>query len=641
MSIKNIVLLGDSTSMSIGCYQNTFAYYLTQKKIWSNNSRLYNCSVHGFSSADALKFIKSKKINNVDCILINLGICDSISTNNLKRRYNFFSNFRKRKKEFNNIHFYNWNKNFSNIYSLTESDIDFEYNIDSIIKVSKKISNKIIIIIPSSNELFHPGLAKGNFSYYFYFDLFEKSSEKLNFEISDLKLAMKYKEDRKYSESNKIYYKILKNNTNIDSELSFMIANNYAVNLAHEGEFTKSIESLKILLDEDNLRKEIIFYNIAKIYKKIGKHELYKTFINKSYEADISNYRIKNSFRNILINLANRHKIEMLDVNNLKNKSFYDHCHLTSKAHFELSENIVSKMKLDFDNSCKSASIENILLNPEFAYGNNKNFNDYFDIIPKNKIDFQNEIKNVSLTLDSNGNQRLDIIEGVNDNFYESVKFYLSHPFFSDLALIKKVGEFHPFFYGKFPEFFLISLVQFAFNSLKENYLDPKSVDEELFLSKSNRNSIFENLGLNIDLDKKINFSDMDLFLFLETIKQKLMNIVYQYPKNNLAHERRKYTMYWFFRESVRFGTHSRISMFYNLIELQNLYESTILCIGLKKLCGYQDDNFFEKMKLIIENIKKINDNYIKDNLSKLLDFSEDFDSKDYHLEIENCIKII
>lgn len=641
MSIKNILLLGDSTSMSIGCYQHTFPNFLMKKKIWSKNAKLYNCSVHGFGSADALKFIKSKKIKNLDYVIINLGICDSISNENLKKKYNFFSNFRKKSKQFNNIHFNTWNKNYSNMFSLTESDLDFESNIKSIIKISKKISNEIIMIIPSSNDLFHPGLAKGNFSYYFFFDLDEKSSDVLEFEISDLKLAMKYKEEQNYSKSNEIYFNILNNNSDIDSELSFMIANNYAINLALNGDFNKSIESLKILLDEENIRKEIIFYNIAKIYKKIGKYDLHNAYLNKSYNSDVNNYRIKNNFRNILINLSKIFDIEYIDINNLKNKLFYDHCHLTEKGHLELSEILLSKINKKNEMLSCTTKIENILLNPEYSNGNDKTFNNYFNIIPKINIDFSEEIKKISLTITSKGNQKLNIHESVDNEFYESINYYLSHPFFNNLILIEKVREFHPFFYGKFPELFIIALIQFAYNFLDEKYIDPSFIDKDLFLSKFKRESIYRNLNLKIDLDQEINFDDIDIFSFLENMKQKLKYNIDNYSKNNSPHKRRKYTMYWFFRESVRFGTQSRSSMFYNLIELQNLYESSILGIGLKKFSGYQDDNYFEKIKSALENLKKINEKYVKSYESNVLNFFEDFATKQYQMEIENCLKKI
>ncbi len=56
MSDNSVVILGDSTSMSIGVDGVSYPYLLSESKIWAKNTKLINCSLPGFTSADLCAF---------------------------------------------------------------------------------------------------------------------------------------------------------------------------------------------------------------------------------------------------------------------------------------------------------------------------------------------------------------------------------------------------------------------------------------------------------------------------------------------------------------------------------------------------------------------------------------------------------
>ena len=113
------------------------------------------------------------------------------------------------------------------------------------------------------------------------------------------KKAMELSENGQFKKSNDIYLQLLKNNISNDYNLEFYytISNNFAVNDAYLGNFQKSLKALQILSREENIRKEIIFYNMSIIYKKMNDQERSDKFLFLSYNSDINNYRIKENFR--------------------------------------------------------------------------------------------------------------------------------------------------------------------------------------------------------------------------------------------------------------------------------------------------------------------------------------------------------
>ncbi len=640
MSIKNILILGDSTSMTIGCYEYTFPFILSNHRIWRKESTIYNSSLHGFGSADALKFLKKNNIKDLDYIILNIGICDSIATE-VQKKSNQLNLFTKKKSlNTNKIIFNDWNNNFDNLIHKPETERDFEKNIKKIINFANSKKIKIIIIVPDSNYFFHPGLAKGNFAYYSYYNLLDKSSNFLNFKHDKLKKAFQLAEEGEYKKCNELYLQILndKISFNYSFELYYAIANNYAVNEAKLGNYQVSLKNLKILSKEENIRKEIIFYNISIIYKKINEKSKSDKYLLLSNDEDINNYKINENFRNIIKKIVSNFSLDSIDIRSLENKNFFDHCHLTKSGHLELSNKLSNILNNGEIVDSYRAKIKNILFNPEYSLGNDKNFNEYFQIQSEKKIDLKNQVQNINLKANNNGSQSIEILSGVDDELFDAIESYNKHPIFVHINFLKNIDNYKNFYYGKFPELFIITICQHIFNFLHlHNSFDGLTIDGNLFLDKEKRENIFKNLNLTNDLDSIFNFKNIDIKDCLNKIKDKISFHMNKLPKENQIYDRRKFTMYWYFRESIKFGTQSRNSMFYNFIELQNIYEAAVLSIGLSKYIQSKQINYFENIKLKIEQISKLNEKFIISNESSLK-FFQSFDLNNYKNNLNKII---
>ena len=92
MKKKSIVILGDSTSMSIGADMKSYPFILSNMQSWSPNSSIFNCSLPGFTSTDACAFFFNNLalLGDVQSVVIYLGNCDTMASELVKGKYDFF-----------------------------------------------------------------------------------------------------------------------------------------------------------------------------------------------------------------------------------------------------------------------------------------------------------------------------------------------------------------------------------------------------------------------------------------------------------------------------------------------------------------------------------------------------------------------
>ena len=182
-----------------------------------------------------------------------------------------------------------------------------------------------------------------------------------------------------------------------------------------------------------------------------------------SYNTDNNNYRIREEFRDFLNGIEANNFIRKIDISSLKNINYFDHCHLDNIGHKELAEEIQAVINIDVSEKKDTAKMRNILFNPEYSFGNDQSFNDYFQIVNNNNINISHELDKVFIETLNEGDQKLQIINKIDKNLFNSINTYLMHPIFVDLNFIKSTSNFYNHYYGKFPELYLISLIQQIF----------------------------------------------------------------------------------------------------------------------------------------------------------------------------------
>jgi len=98
MRKKTIVILGDSTSMSVGADGVSYPYLLSKVPIWDDNTSIVNCSIPGFTSADlcAFFFDNLNIFGEIVAVIIYTGNCDTMSSELPRPKYSFWYQLKRR-----------------------------------------------------------------------------------------------------------------------------------------------------------------------------------------------------------------------------------------------------------------------------------------------------------------------------------------------------------------------------------------------------------------------------------------------------------------------------------------------------------------------------------------------------------------
>ena len=639
---NKIIILGDSTSMSVGYNNENYSFLIANENIWPKNTTIINPSLHGFGSADSYKFLKDTNKKDLSLVILNIGICDSISTEIPKKKYKhnitrFFNFFPKKKYLINKIPNFEWSNQYNFQLNKSEDIKDINFNINKIINYCFKYKIRICLIIPNSNSYFLPGLAKGNFMFYKYINNHEIVSNILNFEYPNLKQAYVFSEKKQYKESKDQFFKILNDKTklNYSQEFFSMLANNYAVMCFYNGDIDESLATLEYLLLEKYVRKEIIFYNIAYIYKSKGDNKRFSEYLFKSNEFDNNNFRISSEIRKLLI--SQKYNFDnYFDVKDVKNNIYFDHCHLDLNGNKNISNFIINKYGRKTGHK---ANLINHLYNPEFV-SNNSNFNSYFNLNSKYSItEIKNSMNNIK-TSHNSINTLTSKSNLVHEQINLSLKNFSKHPLFISLDNFDLLNDIYVHYFGKFPELYLFNYSQAIYDFFNSyNYFDSIDINDEIFINKNQRLKIFNNLNLPFNPNYNINNISNSNFNHLNPIINKIKSLLIDnLSEDKLYYNRFKSTMFWFLRESLRYGTQSRFTMVFDFPSLQDAYESTIIAQAINTHYKLNFFNEINDLKSIIEKIYYIHKNEFFNRPFTNDTFFENFNYDEYLLKI-NSIK--
>lgn len=323
MNSKKILLLGDSTSMSIGVERKNYSFQLADSNIWPGNTEIINCSLPGFTSADiAAFFFKNKDlwIKSLAAVVIYIGNCDATSSEVKKGRFGYLKEARntaiqvigitpKKSRLKNRLLHYEWNNNWDSEIEMPESPIDFKFNIERIAKYCNYKKIPLVLVRPKANRFFLPGIGKGNFVFYRFFNVQDKISNLLRITDYRFKVALEKHEQGDIDAAIKGYKEILLNrpSTHMSDEYYQILVNNYAVAKAEIGNTDESIYLLNLLLKEKSVRREILLFNLAHIYKYCQDELAYSDLIDQSYESDQSLYRVRRPYLEVLDKISKKY----------------------------------------------------------------------------------------------------------------------------------------------------------------------------------------------------------------------------------------------------------------------------------------------------------------------------------------------
>lgn len=632
---SNILILGDSTSMSIGVERKMHPFILADRPIWPDDTQIINCSLPGMTSADAAAFMfrhKKELFGDLKAVFIYLGNCDTTSTEVRKGRYTYFRYFKSKVRESmgkspaktsikNRLLHFEWNNNFNPKIESPEDPADFEHNIRLINSICKSNNIPVILVRPKANLFFLSGIGKGNFVFYKYLGTEDKIADKIIIPDQRFKQALKCQEDGEFTEAALIYKEILTipSASSMSNEYPLLVMNNYAVAKAQNGNYNEAEYLFNLLLKEQGARKEIFLYNLAQLSRLRSDESKCRDLLRDSYEADASLYRVRRPYIDAIDRIiADNPGIRAIDMESLMPESLYlDHCHPLPEGQVMLADKIAEKYsELNISGNSK-ASIKNILYNPELASGNVSDFHEYFKTFASLS---QSQIKNELSILDSvfkDGEpfslERQEI-SGLSREIKTAFEYYLRHPVFTSVSDAVHFNPVHPSDIGRFPEYFIIRhlipymrLIQDKMPEISQKFDSSlkilRSADELLFILPEKANQYVEQgyPDFNIDFEKKR----------LSNIVSKVRNLLTNHlSKGNQVYERTKTAIFWYVRETLRFGSHSRYSMRYDRLLMEFLAEGLAVAAILDSRISNEYKDEIEKLIGVLQATVNIHDEY-------------------------------
>jgi len=651
---NTVLILGDSTSMSIGMERETYPFILGDSAIWPEATALINCSLPGFTSADAAAFFfrhQDSLSKTLKAVIVYLGNCDAASSEVCKGKYGLTlqlsQNIRgllglrpAKTKIKNRLLHYEWNNCLDPRLEHPESPADFEYNINRVVSACGHMSVPLILIRPRANVHFPPGTGKGNFLFYRYAGFKDRSASKISIPDARFKDALLHQESGDNEAAAKIYKDILQHPSGIamSQEYSLLVVNNYAVAKLESGSAEEARLLFQLLLKERGVRREIVLYNLAHTEKRCGKTGDFERLLEESYQADDSLYRIRAPYLEALERIERKHSsIRVLDMQSVvPDHLFVDHCHPLSQGQRKLADAVRScftEMGIQGDSV---ATIQNILYNPEFARGNTEEFHEYYrTFAPLSEMQITEAVAAIraSMSESGNGGPISRASKSVPKEIHVALEYYVRHPCFPGVGDIVRFPPRFPSDVGRFPEYFIVRYLIPYLRLHEANLYLAQRFSSQIGLLRTSAQLTSMLPAYTVPL---VDTSDPEIDTAYEEnrlpqILAKVKNLLLQHLKTgNQVFERTKTTIYWYVRESLRFGAHSRVSMRYDRVLMEFLAEGLAVAGVLDAAMNMKRAAQIEQLIGILQRVVQIHDEYCEkfsmmDDTTQLL---EDYDAE-------------
>lgn len=635
MKETTLLVLGDSTSMTVGAERHMYPFQMADAARWPESTTLVNCSLPGITSADACAFFFRflKQSRKPRSVIINLGTCDAMSSEVRKGRYTLVRQIGndvrqglgiapKRTRLRNRLLYFEWNGELDDSIERPEEPEDFRFNVERVLSACQARSIPVVLVRPKSNPLCPPGIARGNFAFYAYLGVPAKVPDRLTIPDARFARALRLSGESRFEEAAATYSDILANSGVLSSqpEYPLIVVNNYAVAVAHAGRTDEAESLFHLLLKERGVRREIVLFNMAQLSRMIGNLDEYARLLSESYEADSSLYRIRRPYLDVLDDLGRKYSpgVWTLDLNDIvEDEGFVDHCHALPEGQKQIADAMSSQFDEWGIRGNSRALIKNELLNPELSMGNATEFYTYFRAyaaLAPEEIRLAVNRLGQSLEEPSSGAEQA-ALRAAPKEIKLAVEYYLRHPVFPTVGDVVRTGPQYPSDVGRFPELFLI---RFLVPYLRAHEGEP--------VLSARFDPAVEILRRSSDLvrvlpDEVVPLVAGEIPILEAQVASGYVNRILEMVRvqllqhlrgGNQVFERLKSTMFFYFRETLRYGSHSRVSMRYDRTALEHMAEALAVAGVLDFRLGIGRNDEVCRLVGVLEESVRIHDRFSK-----------------------------
>jgi len=623
--------------MTIGAERDMYPFIIADRACWPPSTEIINCSQPGFTSADACAFFfrHRRDFPSLKAIVIHLGTCDAAAWEIRKGCYTLLrqavdrlketSGIRKERMRLKNrlLHF-EWNGTFDPTIESPEKPEDYEFNLSRIVDACTKSSVAVVMIRPKANPLFLPGVGKGNFVFYRYLGIKDKISNRLSIPDERFREALAFQEAGDLACATEKYRDILLNSGQLSFhyEYPLIVVNNYAVCAAEKGDLDEAESLLMLLLKERSARREIALFNLAEIYRMRGDEEKYRQYLAESYETDSSMYRIRSPYLAVIDRISARFGkvVNVVDLTAFIEDNLYlDHTHPLKEGQERIAGRIIDYLRDRELAGTATAEIRNILYNPELALGNATEFYTYFRAYAPFReeeiVGHVNLLRN-ALAADDSPVKADALLQILPKELKTALGYHLTHPCFPSLRFLALFGPRYPSDVGRFPEYFLVRyLVPYLRLYEREpDFAGQFSPETDILRKSGNLLTILPNEVIPLVSFEDPAFDQSIEILRLPAILTSCRQALLAHLRGgNQVYERMKTTIFWYFRETLRYGSHSRISMRYDRTILEYIAEALSVASILNLRLGVDRAGEIRELIRYLEETVRIHDYYSRE----------------------------
>ena len=566
--MKNILIVGDSTSSSLGGLSENWLNKMKSESRWNEKIRFIDTCAPGITAGNAVVIVMKHLISlrlSVFMIILSVGNCDRIDRPYISNKISFKKLFiilikfllkitKRKKMNWVKLDLVKWDSSLPN--QSKQKSKNFLKSIKFIKFIALFFRIKLIVIIPRSNLYFPPSSAKNNSLFYRIID------HDINLESFSIGVLPDLEEAKLISiqGDSQVTHINLENMLLLvgtyEKQQIICAINNLAVKKYYQGQTQAAIQILNQLLCDGQAPSEYIHFNLAKIYQTEGNSAKALECFKKSLDADTFSYRVNSTYKEILESiLVPTNTVNIIDLYKSDYDNYFlDHCHLLPQGQKLIFNLVCSYISNYIGKGEFLPSLQVSPSNPELYEGDLRPFDEVFGIKSKVSIDtdlFRGRAHSLDLLVNSFEG---DLLKCKYPDIIESLVFYAltEHE-------IKTNSEY------------------FNQTMVKER-LRIKNLTEQLGLDVPKIMKPIESPEL---IDKWLSQCFFNLNQEIQEFIDKEINCSY----------RMRTIMYWYFRESLYFGFNSSYEMLYSRNSIRRWKE--VICIAIH-LSQYQTKKFDE-----------------------------------------------
>jgi lysophospholipase L1-like esterase len=571
-----VLILGDSTSFSGGFAPRAYPVALAAHPIWPQDTIITNPSVAGMTSADAALYCRryTKTHGQPDLTVIYLGNCDACATRFPKGTTGWFASrsakrnrARAAKQAINIMRPYAFDPAFDLSVEAPESPADYDTNLSTI--MGDLSGTKVVLVAPVAHRRFIAGSGKGNFLFYRIFRLAPTYLSKLTDVPEVLTAPFDAEITGDIEKAAALYEEAIARESQPTGEVLDLARHNLAVLQAELERTVEATDQLKELVARPMARPEIAIYNLSRIRRAAGDLAEADHLLNQAFESDHSIYRVKPVYADIARQHAERHSnAELVDMAAFAEETaFIDHCHMTGEHQDALAYKIISALEVANQKGVP-ARLDTCPVTPEYAFGDDRLLSQF---------------------LYQGRNASPDTVERIADAAAQ-------HPLFADRTDIERRPPTLSGELGRFHEAYTTRLLAPYLQQAADNKLFDLFSEGEAPAPLSARLTL-----LNDDVVRQI---DAELGAEITATPERVAALkalaVTELQRlsdtTGVAEERIRTVIYWYFRESARFGSHSSLDMLWRRTELEQLKELVLAIAVLGDILGTDEFGWCKDM---------------------------------------------